>query len=184
MTVAIGFANNNIASARRQNANTALTPKLCAIYAIQRDVWRNAQTLKALIPESLVRDSSDATTKQKLETNRVNYLARVFPPPPPSSANAMRFALLGRTQNTGQLLIPTATTNLFTAVCVDPPAVPADGSAPAIPAAFVGATTFPQFSYVDTTLQQAWGVRPADNGLADAVVAAAAADNQNECVAQ
>ncbi|KAH9913569.1 uncharacterized protein BXZ73DRAFT_55449, partial [Epithele typhae] len=136
--IAIAFANNNA------KVNPGTTAMLCAIFAKSSDNWRTA-IRKAFLPENLVGDSSTPSVKAAKETSRTLYLQAVVPGV--SAENVVRFSLLDRNAGTGQLVLSSGITNLFTAQCVA-----ATDTAPE------GTSTFPDFSYNGDELRSTWDI--------------------------
>ncbi|PIL35133.1 hypothetical protein GSI_02922 [Ganoderma sinense ZZ0214-1] len=145
---AIAFANNNA------QANPNTTAQLCAIFAKSSATWRTAIP-KAFIPEDLVGDSADATTKAKLEQARLDHIAQAVPGV--NATSVVKFALLDPQRSTGQLVLPAQIADQFTATCFS-----ADGGA-----APSGTSTFPDFSYNGTTLRGEWNIASETAGTGD-----------------
>ena len=112
-------------------------------------------TFQAFIPETLVGDSSNAATRTKKENARLDHIKKAIPGV--STTSVVKFSLLDRRAKTGQMVIPAAITNQFSAQCFDPTT-----DAPA------GTQTFPAFTFNGNTLRSQWKI---------------AAENAGECAA-
>ncbi|KAJ6577590.1 hypothetical protein B0H19DRAFT_564102 [Mycena capillaripes] len=151
------FANGNA------KVNKGTTAQVCAIFAKSSLNWRTA-IRKAFIPRDLVRDASDPTKKAQYEDARLAYIQRAIPGV--SATNVVKFSLLDREIQTGQLVLPASITHHFTAKCFR-----ADGGASA-----PGTSTFPAFTYNGNVLRREWNIAAEIAGQHLVANASAAAD--------
>ncbi|KZT68252.1 hypothetical protein DAEQUDRAFT_728059 [Daedalea quercina L-15889] len=135
------FANNNA------KINPGTEPRVCGIFARSSQAWRR-YTKKVLIPNSLVKDSSDAATKQKHEAERLSWIQRILPGHPSNSV--VRISPIApdvKSYEGNQLLLPGSIATRFYAVCVD--------GKPTSTVTPVGVTSL---NYMSPSLWRDWGV--------------------------
>ncbi|EJD34339.1 hypothetical protein AURDEDRAFT_117643 [Auricularia subglabra TFB-10046 SS5] len=107
-----GFANNNAA------VNVGTAPMLCGIYARSSATWKSSLN-KVWLPNNIIRDSSDPVKHLAYEKQRNEWIGRVIPHS--TGRDVARFGPLDKNRGGGpnQVVIPSALTRYFYAVCVD-----------------------------------------------------------------
>ncbi|EJD39234.1 hypothetical protein AURDEDRAFT_171623 [Auricularia subglabra TFB-10046 SS5] len=112
METARGFAYNNAA------VNRGTVPMLCGIYARSSMTWRNSLN-KVWLPNSIIRDSSNPALHVTYERQRNEWIGRIIPHS--TGRDVARFGPLDKNRGgpPNQVVLPSAITRHFYAVCVD-----------------------------------------------------------------